>query len=237
MRIHRGALSLLALFAIGCSNMEQPSAPNKLSATGSSPLMAKSLSDPSPSGERINGQTALIPIYDLASGGIIYGSTPKFVALWPAHANPAAQGTFYLVVYPISAGGTAAPQCYDVPNETCPDHGPVIAGFAMQLNPAVYGNGVLGHDHLSPPHGDGFHVTEFPVLVLFTSQAAAAQHFTTKAEVDAAAQRGDVFMVPGEAFSFLNAIVDGHVYDHGTPWVCPAYTRCERPGDPPGQSK
>lgn len=226
-RLCRAAL-LTALVAAGCRDS------TTLAPTGPAVRPEAVVSSvTTPSGERILGQTALIPIYSF-SGGIIYGSTPKFVALWPAHAAPAAQSTFYLVVYPI--GSTVTPlQCYDVPNETCPDHGPVIAGFAMQLNPGVYGGGVLGHDHFSPPHGSGaFHATEYPVLVLFTSAAAANQQFATKADVDAAALRGEVFMVPGQAFSFLNAIVNGQVYDNGTAWVCPAYTRCARPGDPPG---
>lgn len=240
MRIVRGALwpslQLLVLpLAISCATNE-PSAPSDRSA-GAPPHAARIQADASasPSGERITGQTVLIPIYNEDDGSLIYGSTPKGVALWPAHAASAAQGQFYLIAYPV--GADASPQCRDYPFESCPDHGPTIAGFAMQLDPAVYGNGVLGHDHLSPPHGKDFHATLYPVLVMFTSMAVANQRFTTTAEVQAAAQRGDVFMVAGEPFSFLNAVVNQRVYDNGVPWVCPAYTRCDRPGDPPGLSK
>jgi hypothetical protein len=192
--------------------------------------MARKTDDPTtpPTGERWKGQTALIPIFDWDSGNLIYGSTPIGPALWPAKPNPNAQAQFYLVVYPIT---TTVPslQCFDFPFETCPDHGPTIAGGAMQLNPAVYGNGVLGHNHLSPPHGKEFHVTEYPVLVLFTSAAAANQALTTKAAVEAAAARGEVFLAPFTAFSFHNSIINQSMYDNATPWICPAFTFCERP--------
>jgi len=65
------------------------------------------------------------------------------------------------------------------------------------------------------------------VLVLFTSAAAANQHLVTKADVDGAALRGEVFLVPFADFSFLNAIVNGNVYDNAAPWICPAYTFCQ----------
>ena len=110
--------------------------------------------------------------------------------------------------------------------ETCPDHGPVIAGGAMQIMPGVYGGGVLGHDHLAPSHGTEFHATEYPMAVLFTSAGAAQEHLTTKAQIEAAAVRGDVIVVPLPDFSFLNALVNARVYELGKPWTCPAYTLC-----------
>jgi hypothetical protein len=226
----RSVAMVTVLAVAACS--EAPVGPTAAADNGMSTIAARSAahgrpaeSTGVPTGERVMGQTALIPIYNQETGGLMYGSTPKGPALWPAHPNPQAQTTFYLVVYPIgSTVGTI--QCNDVPMETCPDHGPVIAGGAAQLNPAVYGDGVLGHDHLSPPHGHGFHVTEYPVLVLFTSKAAANQHLTTRAAVEAAAARGEVFLAPFTDFSFLNAIVNQRVYGNGTPWVCEAYTFC-----------
>ena len=216
----RGAV-LLTLVLAGCSD-------STTVAPDLAPSMDRLEIPAIPSGERMTGNTAMIPIYNMETGGLIYGSTPIGPALWPAKANAQAQSEFYLVVYPIgSTIGTI--QCNDVPNETCPDHGPVIAGGAMQINPAVYGNGVLGHDHLSPPHGAGFHVTEYPVLVLFTSAAAANQRISSRAALNAAVTRGDVFLVPFEGFSFVNAIVNARVWAIGTPWVCPAYTLCPRP--------
>jgi hypothetical protein len=178
-----------------------------------------------PTGERILGRTALIPIFNWDTGGLLYGSTPIGPALWPAHGNPVAQSQFYIVVYPST---TTVPviQCYDVPLETCPDHGPIIAAGAMQAIPSVYGGGVLGHDHLSPPHGPGFHVTEYPVLVLFTSAVAANQRLTTKAQVEAVAAAGDAVLFPLPGFSFINAIVNQALYVRATPWVCPAFTHC-----------
>jgi hypothetical protein len=206
------------LLTVGCSESSTVTPPDVDATSSQVPLS-------NPTGERILGRTALIPIFDWDTGGLMYGSTPIGPALWPAHADPTAQSQFYLVVYPI---GTTVPtiQCYDAPSETCPDHGPVIAGGAMQLVPSVYGGGVLGHDHLSPPHGHGFHVTEYPVLVLFTSAGAANQRLTTKAAVEAAAGRGEVVLVPFQDFSFVNAIVNQNLYVRGTPWVCPAYTFC-----------
>lgn len=214
----RRALLVISLWTVGCGEASTITPPDVEASASQAPLS-------NPTGERILGRTALIPIFDWNTGGLIYGSTPMGPALWPAHANPTAQSQFYLVVYPI---GTAVQtiQCYDAPSETCPDHGPVIAGGAMQLVPSVYGGGVLGHDHLSPPHGHGFHVTEYPVLVLFTSAGAANQRLTTRAAVQAAAGRGEVVLVPFPDFSFVNAIVNQNLYVRGRPWVCPAYTSC-----------
>jgi hypothetical protein len=181
-----------------------------------------------PTGERFKGNTALIPIYELNGGDILYGSTPTGPALWPAKPSPNAQGTFYLVVYPLSTTVSQI-QCFDVPQETCPDHGPVIAGGAMQIYPPVYGAGVLGHNHLSLGHGQGFHVTEYPILVLFTTPAAANMLLTTKAQVDAAAALGQVFLYPVPTFSFHNSLVNEALYNNATPWICPAYTFCPAP--------
>jgi hypothetical protein len=213
---------LALVLVIGCTES------TTVEPGSSSPQMSSVTNSTVPTGERVLGRTALIPIFDWSTGGLQYGSTPMGPALWPAKPSADAQNVFYLVVYPIQS--TVGPiQCYDVPNETCPDHGPVIAGAAMQFLPTVYGAGVLGHDHLSPPHGKEFHATLYPILVLFTHTSFANQRLTTRAAVNAAAARGEVFLAPAEGFSFLNAVVNQTVWANATPWVCPAYTACPPP--------
>jgi hypothetical protein len=195
---------------------------------------AESAPSTTPSGERMAGKAMLIPIYNTETGGLLYGSTPMGPddipgqpgpPMWPAAANPSAQSLFYIVAYPVGTTvGTL--QCAHVPMDTCPDHGPLVAQGAAAILPSVYGGpdtlGVLGHDHLSPPHASGdFHVTEAPRLVLFTNKAFANEHLTTLAAINAAAAVGHVIVVDpavlGLDLSFLNALVNQAAYDHATP--------------------
>lgn len=86
-----------------------------------------------PSGEVVVGRTVIEPVYDDMTGAIRYVSTPMG-APDPVKSNPIAAAPFYLPVYPVgSTVGTLV--CQDVPAENCPDHGPLIAGAAAQINP------------------------------------------------------------------------------------------------------
>jgi len=170
-----------------------------------------------PSGEVVVGRTVVEPVYDDMTGAIRYVSTPMGVPD-PVKSNPIAAAPFYLPVYP--AGSTVgATVCEDVPVENCPDHGPLVAGAAQSIMPNVYGNGVIGHDHLMAgpgSHGD-FNVAWVPTLVLFTSTAAANEHLITDAQVDAAVTRGDAILVPLPQLTFHCSVVPGAVYRLGTP--------------------
>jgi hypothetical protein len=170
-----------------------------------------------PSGEVVVGRSVVEPVYDDMTGAIRYVSTPMGVPD-PVKSNPIAAAPFYLPVYP--AGSTVgATVCEDVPVENCPDHGPLVAGAAQSIMPNVYGNGVIGHDHLMAgpgSHGD-FNVAWVPTLVLFTSTAAANEHLITDAQVDAAVTRGDAILVPLPQLTFHCSVVPGAVYRLGTP--------------------
>jgi hypothetical protein len=125
-------------------------------------------------------------------------------------------------VYPIGATvGTLL--CQDVPQENCPDHGPAVAGAAAAIMPNVYGGGVIGHDHLMAgpgSHGD-FNVAWVPVLVLFTSTAAANQHLITLAQVNAAVASDQAILVPLDGthgtpnLTFHCSVVSAAVYARG----------------------
>jgi hypothetical protein len=170
-----------------------------------------------PSGERINGQSTLEPVYDDMTGAIRYINTPNHVPS-PINTNPRAWAPFYLPVYPTSSTvGTLL--CEDVPVENCPDHGPIVAGVAKQLEPSVYAGGVLGHDHLmaGPGSGGDFNVAWEPVLVLFTSTAAANEHITTLAQLNAALGLHEVIEVPAPNLTFHCSVVSSAVYAHATP--------------------
>lgn len=170
-----------------------------------------------PSGERQVGQSVLEPVYnDEQAGTIGYVSTPLH-APNPVNANPHAWSPFFVPVYPFgSTVGTLL--CTTFPVENCPDHGPQIAAAAAAIVPSVYGSGVLGHDHLMDfPGGADFNVAWEPILVLFTSKAAANEHLLTDAQIDAAVERGDAIEVPVPDLTFHCQAVSARVYALGTP--------------------
>lgn len=170
-----------------------------------------------PSGEVVVGRTVIEPVYDDMTGAIRYVSTPMG-APDPVKSNSVASAPFYLPVYPKgSSVGTLV--CQDVPVENCPDHGPIIAGAAAGIVPSVYGDGVIGHDHLmaGPASGGDFNVAWMPILVLFTSKAAANTHLITEAQVEAAVASGAAFEVPLPQLTFMCADVSQSVYARGTP--------------------
>jgi hypothetical protein len=186
---------------------------------------------PVPSGERINGGsgshggTVVEPVYDDMTGAIRYVSTPRGTPD-PVKSNPIAAAPFYLPVYP--AGSTVGPLlCAHEPVENCPDHGGPIAGLAQAFVSSVYGEGVLGHDHLMAgpaSHGD-FNVAWVPVLVLFTNKTAANTHIITLAQLEALKESGDVIEVPLDGsnglpnLTFHCSVVSASVYEHGRPFL------------------
>lgn len=168
-----------------------------------------------PSGERVLGQSVLEAVYnDEQADTIGFVSTSAHA---PMHANPAAWAPFYVPVYP--AGSTVGTLlCQDVPAENCPDHGPALAAAAAAIEPSVYRAGVLGHDHLMDfPGGSDFDVAWEPILVLFTSKAAADEHLLTDAQIEAAVARGDAIEVPVPALTFHCEAVSASVYAQATP--------------------
>jgi hypothetical protein len=170
--------------------------------------------DPVPSGQRTIGRSVVEPVYDADNAGIVrFISTPEQA---PLNSDPRAWAPLYLPVYPT--GSTVGPLiCPHVPVDTCPDHGPVIAGLAQAVAPSVYGNGVIGHDHVAQLRGVGFHVALEPTVVLFTSLAAANEHLTTRAAIDAAIFRGDAVAIPLEAAALHGEQVSTQLWDLATP--------------------
>ena len=169
-----------------------------------------------PSGERQVGQSVLEPVYNAEQAGTIgFVSTPLHA---PMHANPKAWSPFFVPVYP--AGSTVGPLlCEHVPADNCPDHGPGIADAAAAIVPSVYGSGVIGHDHVMDfPGGADFNVAWEPILVLFTSKAAANEHLLTDSQIAAAVAHGDAIEVPVPALTFHCAAVSAAVYALGKPF-------------------
>jgi hypothetical protein len=183
-----------------------------------------------PSGERINGGngskggTVLEPVYDDMTGQIRYVSTPRGTAQ-PVPTNRRATAPFYLPVYPAGASVPTL-NCQDVPVENCPDHGPKVAAAAQAIDPAVYGAGVLGHDHLmaGPGSGGDFNVAWVPTLVLFTP-GAAITHIMTLTKLNRLIRSGAVFTVPLDGtngtpnLTFHCSVVSAAVYAHSTPFL------------------
>jgi hypothetical protein len=177
-----------------------------------------------PSGERSFAQNRLEPVYnDEQAGQIGYIMVPTHTAQ-PVPSNPAAWAPFYLVAYPV--GSTAAPTylCMHLPVENCPSHGDGIAALALAREPAVYGAGVIGHDHLMDfPGGSDFNIAWEPHVVLFTPQGAADgainEHVLTDAQIDALVASGDAIVVPRPTRTFICASVPERLYDMATPLV------------------
>ncbi|TME06199.1 MAG: hypothetical protein E6I80_14575 [Chloroflexi bacterium] len=78
---------------------------------------------------------------------------------------------------------------------------------------------MLGHDHLMAPPGSGgdFNIAWEPILVLFTSSAAANTHLTTLAQINAAVNSGNAFEVPNPAATFHCEVVPANIYANSTP--------------------
>ena len=150
--------------------------------------------DAVPSGQRTFGRSVVEPIYNAENAGEIgFISTPMNA---PVEAGPHATSPIYLPVYPTGST-VGAVICPHVPVDTCPDHGPIIAGLAQTAMPAVYAAGVIGHDHLTDFRGGAaFSVYLEPTVVLFTSKAAADEHLLTRSQIQAAIDRGDAIAIP-----------------------------------------
>lgn len=174
--------------------------------------------DSIPSGERSFHQATIEPAYNAANAGQIgYLLTPNKA---PTKAPPVAWAPIYVPVYPVGTTAATTFLCMHTPVENCPSHGDGVAGAAQAIRPDVYGDGVLGHDHvLDFPSGDDFHFAWEPVLVLFTSKAAANVHLLTDAAILAARDNGSVILVPVPPSTFNCAVVSSAIWAHATPIV------------------
>jgi len=171
-----------------------------------------------PSGERIHGQSVLEPTIDDVTGNVTFVMTPLNVAV-PVNTNPRAWAPFYVPVYPVGVSFAGPLQCTHTPKDNCPDHGPPIAAAAAKIVPAVYGVGVLGHDHLMAPPGSGgdFNVAWEPILVLFTNAAAANTRLTTLEQINAAVSSHNAIEIPNPSATFHCDVVPAIVYANSTP--------------------
>jgi hypothetical protein len=177
--------------------------------------------DSIPTGERTFHQSTLEPVYNAANAGQIgYILTPDNAPSHPVKAPPIAWAPIYIVVYPLGTTAGTTFSCMHTPVENCPSHGNGAAAAAQSIEPSVYGDGVLGHDHvLDFPSGDDFNIAWEPILVLFTSKAAANEHLLTDDQIAAAVARGDAIEIPRPAGTFNCAVVPAAVWNLGTPVV------------------
>ena len=178
-------------------------------------------SDSLPSGERIlgHGHVAVEPAYNADTGALMYLLTPVGVP-FPAVSNSHARSPLYLVEYPPGTGGTF--NCMGVPGN-CPDHNGLVAGFATQTLPSVYGTepaAVPGHDHIAdPPGAPDFNVAWEVIEVLWTDKAVtdhAITHLTTDGQIEDAVRAG--YAVKYDlGFAFNCSVVPATVYARGVP--------------------
>lgn len=186
---------------------------------------------PPPTGERVHAQSALEPVFNAENSGEVgYISTPNGTQ-HPVPVNPKAWSPIYLPVYPngstISTGGTGATgplSCWHTPAENCPSHGNAIAGLAMGCPPAFTGctqairdlysaHGVLGHDHVMDFHGGAdWNVAWEPIIVLFTSSAAANTRLLTDTQIEDAVTAGNAIEIPLPGLTFHCSLVSDSVW-------------------------
>jgi len=175
------------------------------------------------SGHFVGGGGTIEPAYDDATGNLIYLQTPNNVTVHPNDHNTA---PIYLPMYPTSSGiDPASLNCAHLPADNCPDHGPLVAGLAIQFMPNVYHAGAIaGHDHLVgiASSGGDFNVIWVPVLVLFTQPQYATEHITTLKQINADVAAGRVMLFKLPPATFHCSAVSAASYARGTP--APAVT-------------
>ena len=69
----------------------------------------------------------------------------------------------------------------------------------------------------TPGSGGDFNIAWEPILVLFTSSAAANTHLTTLAQIKAAESSGLAFEVPLPQLTFHCEVVPANLYANSTP--------------------
>ena len=208
------ALLLVSSF-VGLSAASASSMPSGQRTVGNSTFSTAS-------GTFTGGGGVVEPAYDDANGTLVYLLTPTNAKTHPNAHNVA---PLYLPVYPIdSTIDPATLNCAHVPADNCPDHGPAVAGAVMSIPippvHAIYGGGVLGHDHLVgiASTGGDFNIIWEPTLVLFLDHTAAVtQHITTLAQINADVAAGLVVVIPLPQLDFNCASVSAAVYNRGTP--------------------
>ena len=170
-----------------------------------------------PSGEVQFARSVVEPAYDGRDGSIAYLMTPENAQV---NVNPHVVAPLYVILYPTSVADVIGPViCQHQPMDNCPDHGPALSGLAQAVVPAVYADGVWGHDHLisAPPAGGEFHVAWMPVAVVFNTIEAAENHITTAAQLDLARALGQVTEIALPPATFHGSPVAAAVYQKGTP--------------------
>jgi hypothetical protein len=161
------------------------------------------------------GGGTIEPAYNDTTGTLIYLQTPNGAHVHPSDHNTA---PLYLPVYPKGSMDPASLNCAHLPADNCPDHGNIVAGLAESADPAVYGGGVAGHDHLAgiASSGGDFNVIWEPVVVLF-NPGAPITHMTTLAQIQKAEKAGQVTLIPLPPASFHCSVVSAAAYARGTP--------------------
>ena len=224
------SVALLVFAAVGSAG----------SAPSGQRLYGSSTWDPV-SGHFVGGGGAIEPAFDDSTGTLVYLRTPnnnqnaknlpgKMVPFGDlGFSLPVNTAPIFLPVYPAGSGIDSATLNCDhlVPlnpgpgtGDNCIDHGNAVAGAAMSIDPAVYGGGVLGHDHLVgiAKTGGDFNVLWEPVLVLFTSVNRNQERITTLDQIETAVNvTHTAFLVPLPPLTFHCSAEGSAAYDNATP--------------------
>ena len=187
------------------------------------------------SGEVYYGNSSVAPVYNDATGSIVYILQP-LKAPFPVNVNVNAMSPVYVVVYPVgSTIPTDSLQCLptncdhlNVLPFAVPDYG-VLAGndaACQAFNGGAQCSPVKGHVHLFPVASSGgdFNQAHAVRLVLFTSKAFADGTINTKvttlAQMQALLDNGEA-VVGDTPITFHGSIVSQHTYNLGAPFEVP----------------
>jgi hypothetical protein len=187
------------------------------------------------SGEVYYGNSSVAPVYNEATGSIVYILQP-LNAPFPVNVNTNAISPVYVVVYPVgSTIPTASLQCLPTNCDHLnvlpfpdPDYGvlPGTDAACQAFNGGAPCSAVRGHVHLFPVASSGgdFNQAHAVKLVLFTGKAftdgAINSKVTTLAQMQTLLDNGEAF-VADTPITFHGSIVSGHTYDLGAPYVVP----------------
>ncbi len=180
-------------------------------------------------GQTAFGQSTIEPAVDFNTGNTVFLHTPD-KSPFPSKANPKAQDTMYIPMYPTSSA--VPPDELDCQPTNC-DHLNVVPFVPPNYTPASSAicakwNGgqpcalTEGHDHLigAPSTGGGFNVAWHVKLVIFTpsgfGDGAINTRITTWTQLAQLITNGDVTVVP-TPIVFNCQIVSEANYEHGTP--------------------
>jgi len=185
-------------------------------------------------GEVLQGNSTIGPVFDSATGNIVF-VRQALGAPMPVNSNVNSMAPVYVVVYPVQS--TIPADSLNCQPTNCdhlnvlpfpdPDYGLASDAQCRQWNGDSPCSLVKGHNHLFGVASDGgdFKVPHVVYLVLFTPQGfadgAINQMVMTSAQMQALMDNGDLTPPLETPITVNLSVVPERTYELGTPTVIP----------------